>query len=330
MNQRDKSLSYGLNARGRNKSTLKAFHDDDDDSVSSSEYNKKDSGSRHGVNKDLHKEQLALRKRAEERLHTKNQNVDSHIFDYDDDYESFSSMRRHENPTAHKHDTNTINNNNNNTFEKKKESRYISNLLHHAKIRQQEQEIVRERKIAKEQAEEELTGEYQGKERFITNAFKRKLQERDEWLKKDQEQSQREEKEDVTKKKASEHVFFAAGLYSNLQSSQTKERPTTILKNPQTRYDTNHLDPSSSITTNPVETTTRNYSIQDNTHFKVEIDPENNNLSSSSTPVMMDHDEGISTMIPRKESMTTRSERIYKVLQARKRYFIRRKEELLI
>lgn len=211
MNQQDNSLNYGLNARGR--SSKRSVFQDDEDSISSLENDTQ--GGRHLVNKELSKEQHALRKRAEEQIHSA-QTLDSNIFDYDDHYESFSTL--HQQKSQLKPETHTS------TSTEKKESRYISSLLHQAKFRQQEQEIVKERKIAKEQAEEENKEEFKGKDRFITKAFKRKLQEREEWLKNDEEQRKREELEDATKKKAGENILFA-GLYSNLQRNVRTQDP---------------------------------------------------------------------------------------------------------
>ena len=209
MSQQDSSLNFGLNARHR-RTKLSAFQDEDSSSSDVEEKNLQLSqGRRQIVNKELSKDQLALRKRNEQDLSS-----NGDIFDYDSHYESFSSL--HHQQSQLKPDTY----HNTNPSTEKKESRYISSLLHHSKLRQQEREIVMERKIAKVQAAEESKEEFQGKDRFITNAFKRKLQEREEWLKNDEVQRKKEEEDDVTKKVAGENIWLA-GFYGNLQKNPT-------------------------------------------------------------------------------------------------------------
>lgn len=56
-----------------------------------------------------------------------------------------------------------------------KESRYISDLLEAAKKRGHERDIANERKISREQEQEEA--EFQGKDKFVTKAYKQKLAE---------------------------------------------------------------------------------------------------------------------------------------------------------
>jgi len=304
MNQQDSSLNYGLNAR-RRTSKLSAFQDEED-SDSSPEPDKNSSsqkGGRQVVNKDLSKEQLALRKRAEEQLHSTH-TLDSNIFDYDDHYESFSSL--HQQQSMLKPDDSLKYN-----PTEKKESRYISSLLHHAKQRQQEQEIVKERKIAKEQAEEESKDEFQGKDRFITNAFKRKLQEREEWLKNDEELRKREEHDDVTKKKAGETLLFA-GFHSNLQQGRTKGTTSTTIDNTdidKTQF-TSHEAPSLK---------TDHQKISNSSAVNKQDDQRYHEKRVLSTQVSDEHKSLVNFD-------DIRSQRLIKVLDARKRYLDRLKE----
>ena len=82
-----------------------------------------------------------------------------------------------------------------------------------AKERQYEREIVLERKIAKEQAEEDLNDDYRDKEKFVTKSYKRKLEEREAWLKQDAEKQKRDDERDVSKQNAGVAMM---GFYGNL------------------------------------------------------------------------------------------------------------------
>lgn len=59
-----------------------------------------------------------------------------------------------------------------------KKSRYVEKLIEHSKLRQAESEIVKERKIAKELAEESAT--LGDKPQYVTAGYKRRLKEREE------------------------------------------------------------------------------------------------------------------------------------------------------
>ena len=71
-----------------------------------------------------------------------------------------------------------------------RQPRYIKQLLKKAKEREFEMDIVYERQVAKEQAQDKhLFGD---KEQFVTSAFMLKLKEREQWL---AEEKQREVEE---------------------------------------------------------------------------------------------------------------------------------------
>ena len=178
--------------------------DDNDHSASQpiSRYSSSTSA-RAGFNRELIAEQAALRKQAEKVMGSSSHT----IIDYDGDYESFSAGHKHQEQKK-KEDTEESKRSG-----VKKESRYVGALLKKAKDRQQEREIIMERKIAKEQALEEENDEYAGKEKFITKAYKQKLAEREAWMKEDEKRTKLEELEDVTKQN---HQGAMVGFYNSI------------------------------------------------------------------------------------------------------------------
>ncbi|MCO5552983.1 hypothetical protein L7F22_006503 [Adiantum nelumboides] len=76
--------------------------------------------------------------------------------------------------------------------------KYITKLLDKAKTRQQEQEIIYERKLLKErQREDHLYGD---KDKYVTSAYKKKLAEQAKWLEEERLRELREQAEEVTNK----------------------------------------------------------------------------------------------------------------------------------
>ena len=182
----NKDLSYGLNSRtdksaapSRKRKGLAGF-----DSDSSSDDEAPTTG-RNATNKAITAEQNALRKRAKTALQE---------YDYDGEYESFTKNK----PPPKK--TN-----------EDKSSKYITKLLETSKRRTREQEIIYERKIAKDQALEDEEMQYEGKEKFVTSAYKRKLAEREEWIKEEKEREKKEIEDDVTKKTGGSFLFAGFG-----------------------------------------------------------------------------------------------------------------------
>jgi coiled-coil domain-containing protein 55 len=198
----NKDLSYGLNPRtnappaSRKRKGLSGF-----DSDSSGTPDDAPTG-RSATNKAITAEQNALRKRAEAALTE---------YDFDGEYESFTKNK----PPPKKVED--------------KSSKYVSKLLQTSQRRTREQEIIYERKIAKEQALEDAEMQYDGKEKFITSSYKRKLAEREEWLKEEKEREKREQEEDVTKKDAGGYLFAEFGR--NMLSSTVGEGKYDAVEN---------------------------------------------------------------------------------------------------
>ncbi|GLT81962.1 hypothetical protein SLE2022_003840 [Rubroshorea leprosula] len=87
--------------------------------------------------------------------------------------------------------------------------KYIQNLLKKAEKRKFEQEIVYERKLAKERNKEDHL--YADKDKFVTGAYKKKLAEQAKWMEEERLRQLREEKEDVTKKSDLSDFYFNLG-----------------------------------------------------------------------------------------------------------------------
>eukprot|EP00891_Asterochloris_glomerata_P006464 jgi/Astpho2/6464/gw1.00096.39.1_t len=78
-----------------------------------------------------------------------------------------------------------------------RQSRYIENLKDKAKEREKEQGIVYERRLVKErEVEDHLFGD---KEKFVTAAYKKKLQEDQQWLAEEKVREAKEAEYDVVK-----------------------------------------------------------------------------------------------------------------------------------
>ncbi|XP_022756019.1 nuclear speckle splicing regulatory protein 1-like [Durio zibethinus] len=87
--------------------------------------------------------------------------------------------------------------------------KYIHNLIKKAEQRQWEQEIVYERKLAKERSKEDHL--YADKDKFVTSAYKKKLAEQAKWMEEERLRQLREEKDDVTKKSDLSDFYFNLG-----------------------------------------------------------------------------------------------------------------------
>lgn len=230
-NKKGSTISYGLNKRGsapKRKNPPKSIFQDDEDEESSSssitgeaeERTSKQSkatsslstsndkirplDARSAFNKELAAEQAAIRLRSERAM-----TGDTNVYDYDAEYESFSSGYQ-ANSSSNKSRTSGQGREQAN---EKRESKYIQNLLKNAKERKVEREIILERKIAREQEQEEKNHEYMGKDKFVTKSYKKKLEEREEWIRKEELRKRKDEEEDVTKKDARSAMI---GFYGNL------------------------------------------------------------------------------------------------------------------
>ncbi|KAL2323936.1 hypothetical protein Fmac_022994 [Flemingia macrophylla] len=87
--------------------------------------------------------------------------------------------------------------------------KYIENLIKKAKEREQYREIVYEKKIAKERSKDDHL--YMNKDKYITEAYRKKLAERERQMELERLRELQEERDDVTKKKD-----FLLDFYSNL------------------------------------------------------------------------------------------------------------------
>jgi hypothetical protein len=203
------NIGFGLNKRGGGGNALLDAEDNDD----SSEENDSNahaanptsalSSSRAAVNRELAVEQAALRKRAQEQILNATKKTGSNVYDYDGVYDSLHPDKNKETASALSQ-----------SQPGERKSRYISDLLKASEKRKKERDFVHERKVAKElAAEEEEDAGLHGKEKFVTAAYKRKLEERELWKSAEEVQEREEEKQDVTKK-TSEGAM--ASFYGNL------------------------------------------------------------------------------------------------------------------
>mmetsp|Transcript_21592 Transcript_21592/g.31939 ORF Transcript_21592/g.31939 Transcript_21592/m.31939 type:complete len:295 (+) Transcript_21592:164-1048(+) len=174
-----RKLAHGLNNK---KTQINVFGGTEDDEVAES--------SRGQVNRELHREQELLRQRAS-----------AAVYDFDGTYDKTNEENRVKNTNEPKG---------------KKESRYMANLLQNAKRRNHERDVAYERKMAREQKmEEEENPEFRGKEKFITSAYKKKLEEHELWAQEEESQRIRDEESDVTKRKGDGVISFYSNFSKN-------------------------------------------------------------------------------------------------------------------
>ena len=215
------NLNYGLNARNKRKKGLTGFGGDDSDSGSDGGGASAGAGgARSSINRDIAAEQAALRKRAKAAMAASA--LDTNVYDYDAEYDSFSSGKKKEDEARSAAAAARAKASSGGP-RAKAQPKYITNLIKTAGRRNQEQEIVHERKVAKEQAEEDANEQYEGKDKFITSSYKRKLAEREQWAKDEAERSKREAEEDVTKKTGVGSFMFGGIGRSLLMGSGGKK-----------------------------------------------------------------------------------------------------------
>ena len=149
------NLGWGLNARSdKRKKGLTGFGIGRDESSDDDDTNDA-SGGRTAVNREIVAEQAALRQRAEAAMMAAS-NANSNVYDYDAEYESFSSGKKKQKQDEAAAVASTAS-------KKDAKPRYITNLLKTAERRNQEREVIHERKIAKEQQEVDDNLQYEGK-----------------------------------------------------------------------------------------------------------------------------------------------------------------------
>ncbi|GMF47326.1 unnamed protein product [Phytophthora fragariaefolia] len=127
---------------------------------------------------------------------------DPSVFDYDAVYDDMKSAR--ESDAAQRAAKREA---------EKKKPKYIGTLLQQAKIREVENERIRERRLLNERkADDALYGD---KEKLVSASYKRKLQEMQRWDEEDARLAALEEHDDVAKQ--GEHAM--AGFYANLNKN---------------------------------------------------------------------------------------------------------------
>ena len=259
----NQSLSTGLNQRGQGPSCsstsskpaknvlLDAFgggdSDDEEEDPHFNEGRRSDGNQqnsyRDNVNRAIQKEQAAMRKRAEQSMKKAMQNQQgTSIHDYDASYESFSSSRSIEreaklSKTSKKDDDS-------------KQSRYMVDLLKAAKERNYDRDIAYERKMARElEQEEEDNPELQGKDKFVTAGYKRRLEERQLWQqRRDQADAAEEEQDNKQNKPDNGGGSMMANFYGNFSRNVAMGGTTTASTSTETESaQADHHRPSSSM-----------------------------------------------------------------------------------
>lgn len=104
----------------------------------------------------------------------------------------------------------------------KREPKYIGKLLEKAKVRAREQDIVYERQLAKEREKEDHL--YGDKEKFVTGAYKKKLQEQAKWLEEERRRELEEQKHQVGDK--SDMSDFYRNLLKNNVAFGARNAPS--------------------------------------------------------------------------------------------------------
>lgn len=126
-----------------------------------------------------------------EEQHKKALEEDPSVFDYDGVYDDMKVKAVQ--PRAHDRE--------------EKKPKYIQMLMDKAKQREREHEVIYERKIAKERSKDDHL--FADKDKFVTAAYKRKLQEQAKWLEEERLRELREERDDVTKKTDISDFYFS-------------------------------------------------------------------------------------------------------------------------
>ena len=331
------SYGYGLNPRGEGQrsdtvtnqkaNVLNGSDDEDDDEqkkdIMDGSHSNKHSG-RYYVNQEIVAEQAALRKRAQAvaaAITAADSAEQSNIYDYDGAYESFASSSSQQQQQQQ--------GNNNPLLKEKTEerkSRYIEDLLQASKKRQRERESIYERKIAREQAEEDAQLDFKGKEKFITKAYRRKLEERKQWEQEEENRKREEEQEDVTKKTAGEafgsfYGNFSRNIAMGGTTNKNDEREVEGSKKGSetrdvgSRYEEDHSKDSIGV----------NFS--EGFERSDEADARDVNDSRVEHPKSVASDQG-KDQPEVKAAMTMREKREKKIAEARIRYLERRKMAL--
>ncbi len=294
-------IQFGLNSRKDESSVIQEGYlsSDNEKSHNNVPSPRTASSSRSAVNRELAAEQAALRLRAEKAM--KDISTKSDICDYDADYESFSSGHQRKIEASTQQD---------NEPEGIKESKYIANLLKKAKERQQEKEIIMERKIAREQEAEGNKDEYLGKDKFVTRGYKRILEEREAWIQKDRKQAEIEEEEDVTKRKGTGLMGFYGNFSQNVAlSGRGYEKSSTKRSDSDHGFDSNNSENGAKLIDS--ETPKTNTSSHVASKHQTEEDIETQSL------------DGVDNEL---KEQALKAKRMQKIFEARDRYLTRRRQ----
>ncbi|EFJ43409.1 hypothetical protein VOLCADRAFT_96440 [Volvox carteri f. nagariensis] len=117
---------------------------------------------------------------------------DPSVFDYDGVYDSIQEAR----VTSKQQD------------KVQRQSKYIASLLEQAQQRKREQDVLYERRMVKERQQEDHL--FEDKERFVTSAYRKKLEEDKKWLEAERQKELEEQRNDVRK------VGHMGNFYANL------------------------------------------------------------------------------------------------------------------
>ncbi|KAK0603059.1 hypothetical protein LWI29_000993 [Acer saccharum] len=166
------------------------FRDDDDDDV------EREISRQASKNKAL---------RETEEQHKKALEEDPSVFDYDGVYDEMK-----EKTVRHKL-----------LVREDQQPKYIHKLIKKAEERQRDHDIIYERKLAKERNNEEHL--YADKDKFVTSAYRKKLEEREKWEAQQRLRDLRDEKEDVTKKKDLSDFYFNLGKNIAFGGNESKK-----------------------------------------------------------------------------------------------------------
>jgi len=306
-------LNYGLNNKKRKKGGLTGFADDSSSSDEDTAGNTGPLSGRSAINREIASEQAALRKRAEAAMASSSK-MDSAVFDYDGEYDSFAAGKKEPPSTKTQQQTEPAG---------KVQSRYISNILQTAQRRKQEQEIIYERKVVKEQAEDD---EYEGKEKFITSAYKKKLEEREAWAKEEEERAKREAENDVTQKKGGSFLFgFGRNVIMGVNDNNRDDISTSKVADKDDAPDTASGRKEESNYTDQQSYHRRDYSRQSE-RLEPTRQSRDTNFSRNSQPSSSEGIGNTKASDETKQPLTRDQilvERAVKIREARERYFKR-------
>ncbi|KAG2520752.1 hypothetical protein JM16_006604 [Phytophthora kernoviae] len=159
---------------------------------------------------------------------------DPSVFDYDAVYDDMKSARESETTKkAAKREA------------EKKKPKYISTLLQKAKIREVENERIRERRLLNERAADDA--QFGDKEKLVSASYKRKLQEMQRWDAEDARLAALEDREDVTKQGENAMAGFYANLNKNIAMGGSTANARSAYTAKEVRQDTKTSDVSTSL-----------------------------------------------------------------------------------